>query len=233
MRRPRMFYGWWIVAAGGVIALLQGGLYVYGFGVFYLPLLAALGSSRAALGGVLGLSQLQGGLIAPLAGWFIDRYGPRLSLFIGLTVMGMGFIALSRITALWMLYALFILMSTASSLGGGRPVLVAVTNWFVRKRGRAMGILQVGFGLGGSLSFALAWLINTFGWRTAAVVAGPVVVVMAVVAVVAKADFSVTGCSRHWGDRLRGKSPHESTRTRDSRSDHHRVATTRTKRTSI
>lgn len=172
MPQVRIFYGWWIVLAGVIVALLQGMFYVYGFGVFYLPLLAAMGTTRAALGGVIGLSRLEGGLISPVAGWLIDTYGPRRLMFLSLAILGLGFIALSQVTALWMLYVVFLVMSAGSSLGSTRAVNIAVVNWFVRKRGLALGILTAGFGLGGSLGWALAWIIGTYGWQTASVIAG-------------------------------------------------------------
>ena len=168
----RVFYGWWIVAVGITIAILNGAFYTYGFGVYYVPLLHELGASRAALGGVIGLARLEGGLIAPLAGWLIDRYGPRRLLYFGITIMGLCFILLSRITSLWMLYAVFLLIATASSFGGGRPINVAVANWFIRKRARALGILLAGIGLGGSAVVIVGWLTETYGWRTAAIIAG-------------------------------------------------------------
>lgn len=167
-----VFYGWWIVASGVVISMLQAGFYFYGFGVFYLPLLESLGSSRAALGGVIGLSRLEGGLLSPVTGWLIDRYGPRRPLFAGLFIMGLCFLILSRITALWMLYVVFLVMAAAGSVGGTRPFTIAVANWFVRKRSRAMGFLLAGFGLGGSMGWALSWLVETLGWRTSAVIGG-------------------------------------------------------------
>lgn len=167
----RLFYGWWIVAVGIIIAILNGAFYTYGFGVYFVPLLRELGVSRAALGGVLGLSRLEGGLIAPIAGWLIDRYGPRKLLYFGTIGVGFCFILLSRVTSLWMLYVVFVLITTVSSFGGGRPVNVAVANWFIRKRARAMGILIAGIGLGGSAVFIVAWLTETYGWRTASIIA--------------------------------------------------------------
>ena len=167
----RVFYGWWIVAVGIAIAILNGAFYTYGFGVYFIPLLHELGASRAALGGVVGLARLEGGLIAPLAGWLIDRYGPRPLLYFGIITMGIAFVLLSMITSLWMLYAVFMIIATASSFGGGRPINVAVANWFVRKRARALGILLAGIGLGGSAVFIVGWLTQTYGWRTAAVMA--------------------------------------------------------------
>ena len=72
-----------------------------------------------------------------------------------------------------MLYVVFIgLMAVGSSLGTFRPVQVAVANWFIRYRGRAMGIVMTGTGVGGGLVFLFAIAINTYGWRTGAVSAG-------------------------------------------------------------
>ena len=178
MRTGRVFYGWYIVIGGMIVALLQGAFYVYGFSVFYVPLVQSLGSSRAALGGVIGLSRLEGGLIAPVAGWLIDQYGPRRLMFFGLGVMGLGFFVFSQINALWQLYAIFLVMSLGASLGSSRPVTVAVANWFIRRRGLATGLLYAGFGLGGSFSFALAWCIDQFGWQTSAMIGGVLFIVI-------------------------------------------------------
>lgn len=167
-----MFYGWWIVTAGVVLAAMQSVFYVYGFGVFYMPLLKELNTNRAALGGVIGLSRIQGGLLAPIAGWLIDKHGPRRLLVSGILAMGVCFFVFSRVTSLWMLYVVFFALAAAASIGGGQPIIVAVANWFVRKRGLAMGVLMSGFGLGGTLLWALAWLIEAFGWRTSAIIGG-------------------------------------------------------------
>ena len=98
MKRPRIFSGWWIVAAGSGIATLNSTLFIYGFSAFFIPWRESFGWSRAALGGVVGLSRLEGGLAAPLAGWLIDRYGTRRMIFLGLGMMGLGFIVLSRVS---------------------------------------------------------------------------------------------------------------------------------------
>tara|TARA_Y100000588_G_C14276254_1_gene934472 strand:+ start:1688 stop:2962 length:1275 start_codon:yes stop_codon:yes gene_type:complete len=172
LKPQNIFYGWYIVASGLVITVLQGGLYVYGFGAFYTPFLNSFGATRAQVAGVLSLTRLEGGLIAPVAGFLIDKYGPRRLMLFGLSMMGLGFVLLSRASNLFMLYAVFVVMATGSSFDSARPVQVALANWFIRRRGRVMGLLMTGFGIGGSLVFVVAWLIDTFGWRSAAVISG-------------------------------------------------------------
>ena len=173
MTQPRVFYGWRIVAAGMGINSLNATLFVYGFSAFFIPWRESFGWSRAVLGGVVGLARLEGGLAAPIAGWFIDRYGPRRMMFLGMGMMGIGFLALSRVNSLLMLYIVFLgLLATGSSFGANRPGQVAVANWFIRRRGRAMGLLATGNAIGGSIVFLFALIIATFGWRAGAVFAG-------------------------------------------------------------
>lgn len=173
MRQTRIFYGWRVVMAGMGINALNATLFVYGFSAFFIPWRESFGWSRALLGGVVGLARLEGGLVAPVAGWFIDRYGTRRMMFVGMGMMGIGFILLSRVNSLPMLYLVFLgLLAAGSSFGTNRPVQVAVANWFVRRRGRAMGLIATGNAIGGSIIFLFAMFIETFGWRTAAVFAG-------------------------------------------------------------
>ena len=119
------------------------------------------------------MSRLQGGLVAPLAGWAIDRYGPRRMMFLGLSMMGIGFFAMSQVNSLIMLYIVFIvLLGAGASFGTSRPVQVSLANWFIRRRGLVMGLMMTGLGLGGSVVFLFALLIDTFGWRASAIFAG-------------------------------------------------------------
>ena len=91
--------------------------------------------------------------------------------------MGLGFILLSRIDSLTELYLIYVLAITmGAGLGFSTPVAAAVANWFHRKRSRAFGLLWSGVAIGGGgLVPLVTWLISTYGWRTAAVVAGIIV----------------------------------------------------------
>ena len=173
MKERRIFYGWRIVAAGMGVLFLMENLFLYGFSAFFIPWRNTFGWSRALLGGVSGFARLEGGVMGPITGWLIDKYGPRRMMLLGLGMMGLGFIALSQINSLVMLYIVYVgLLAAGSSFGTFRPVQVAVANWFIRYRGRAMGLVQVGSGIGGSFVFLFALFINTFGWRAGAVLAG-------------------------------------------------------------
>jgi len=169
----RVYYGWWIVFASMLVLSVGAGIYWLGFGVFFLPLANEFSTSRTALSGVIAISQLEGGLLGPVGGYLVDRFGPRRMMFIGVGIMGFGFLWMSVIDSLVMFYVIYLLLiSVGMSIGIRVPALVAPTNWFVRKRGIALGISTSGVGLGGLLVPLLGWLIISLGWRPTAAIAG-------------------------------------------------------------
>ncbi|MBI2873289.1 MAG: MFS transporter [Chloroflexi bacterium] len=178
----RVFYGWWVVAATCVINALGGGVYFYGFTVFFLPLSRDLGLSRAATSLVFSLSRAEGAVEGPAAGYLIDRFGPRAMVMVGVVVMGVGYVLLSRVNGFVAFLLVYLgLISIAFNGGFSAATMAAVNNWFVRRRGLAMGISISAFGLGGALvTPLLAVGILYLGWRTTAALAGIVLMVVVV-----------------------------------------------------
>ena len=177
----KLWYGWWLLAATTAAITLQSGVYVFGFGAFFVPIVAELGLSRAAASGAVSLARLEGGLIGPLEGYLIDRWGPRRVMLVGIPLFALGFLALSRVDSLLSYYLVYVLMlSLGSSLGFFNPCSAAVANWFVRRRGFALGLMSCGIGLGTALVPAVAWLIGQVGWRSASAIVGVVVLVVGV-----------------------------------------------------
>ena len=181
--RPRIFYGWWIVIAAALINMYGAGVWFYGFPIFYKALLDEFGWSAAAGAAIISLSRLEGGLEGPVIGWLVDRFGPRRMGIIGAVVAGLGFMAMSRVTAFQLgpvhvsafvafalLYAGW--MSVGYNTGFGHASMAAVNAWFITKRSRAFALFSLGAGGSGLTVFALGWLVDSFGWRTAAVLAG-------------------------------------------------------------
>jgi MFS transporter, OFA family, oxalate/formate antiporter len=77
-----------MVGVSCAIRLLGGGLHAYGFTVFFLPVTQELGLSRAATSLVFSLARAQGAIEGPLAGYCIDRYGPRPVIFVATLLAG-------------------------------------------------------------------------------------------------------------------------------------------------
>jgi len=169
--RP-VFYGWWIVLACSAITSYAAGILYYGFTAFFTPLIQEFGWSRASTSLAFSLYRLEGGLAAPVVGYLIDRLGPRKMMTTAVALLGLGFILLSRINSLGTFYAVFIFIAFSNSLGFLPVGNFAVANWFIRKRGIALGLLSGGISLCGFLVPVLTWIILTWGWRTAAVAAG-------------------------------------------------------------
>ena len=173
--RPRIFYGWWIVAGGFVIQGLNGGLLFHAFSAYILPLQAEFGWNRSLLSGAFSMAQAEGGILGPLQGWLIERFGPRGVMRVGLTVFGVGFLLFSRMDSIAMFYASFAMMAIGSGLGTFLPVATTITNWFRRRRATAIGIGMTGMGVGGLMVPLVVWSLTTHGWRTTSFVSGLIV----------------------------------------------------------
>lgn len=167
----RIFYGWYIVAAGAVLATISGTGY-YGFGVFFNPIREEFGWTAAVVAGAFSIQRLEGGIAAPLVGWGIDRFGPRPVGMLGAFAAGIGFIFMSRIHSLWAFYVTFVIASLSTNMAGAPVVNASITKWFVRRRGRALAITHTGFGLAGFAAPVLTLLIAHYSWRQALILTG-------------------------------------------------------------
>ena len=167
-----MFYGWRVVFASAGIVFLTGGAFFYGFGTLITPITDEFGWSRASIAGAFALRTELSGVWAPVVGYLVDRVGPRRLLVAGVFLVGTGFILLSRIQTVWHLYMVAALIAVGLGATAGPVAMAAVTQWFRRKRGRALALMTVGGGSSGVMVILLASLIAVFDWRTALLIMG-------------------------------------------------------------
>jgi sugar phosphate permease len=113
-KRPALFYGWWIVGATFFINLFTSGVIFFGFTAFFEPIVEEFGWSYAQVSLAASLRGLEMGLLAPVAGLAVDRYGPRKLVFMGALFLGIGMVLLSQVTTLAMFYGTFVLITVAS-----------------------------------------------------------------------------------------------------------------------
>lgn len=180
----RIFYGWWIVAACIVVTMLHAGVAFYAFGRFLPTLTEEFGSGTTVIAGVVSLYMLVVGLTAPVAGKLTDKYGPRRLIVIGAVIAAAGFMFLGLASAVWHLYICYFVVGIGMSGAGFVPVSVVISNWFVRRRGVAMGIAMAGVSLGAIVIAPLAhYLIVVTGWQMAFVILGALTAVLVVIPV--------------------------------------------------
>ena len=171
-RRQKVFYGWWIVLAGAVSQAYTAGAYWQGFGAFFDLILSHFGWSRAVTSLAISIQRTESGAVAPFVGYFIDKYGPRQVMLFGITVIGVGFILLSRVQNLWQFYLAFVVITLGLSFGTFMVVTTCIANWFMEKRARALGLAMTGTGVGGLLVPLIILIISVTSWRTALVIVG-------------------------------------------------------------
>jgi len=168
--KPRLFYGWVIIVALGVTITVSYGALYYSMGVFLAPLRDDSGWSSSAISGAFSVAILFSGLAGIVVGRLTDRYGSRLVMSVGSVLGALGLAMFSMAHEIWQIYfAWGLVIGCASAASFYPPAFTAVTAWFERKTGRALGLLTF---LGGFASIIFipltSQLIDEFGWRTAA-----------------------------------------------------------------
>jgi MFS family permease len=149
VRKSKVFFGWYIVAAGFLCLWVNIGIGFYSFPVFLVELTRQLGWGRGPTGVGISLTFIVAGLASPLVGRLLPKYGPKRVIIAGALLMSLSFFMFSFMTTLWQFYVICSLLAVGISGAGTMPTSYVISDWFRRKRGRAMGIMMVGVGLGG------------------------------------------------------------------------------------
>ena len=172
-RFPKIFPGWWVVVTGSFVNFWGGGYHAYGFSALFKPIASELGLSRAVASTAASITRLEGGFEGPAVGWATDKFGPRVVILLGVFLWGLGMVLMYFINSLWAFLVVWgVILGTAANIAQGVPVDTAISNWFVKKRGIAIGIKWVISGFCGILVILVAWLIINLGWRMTAVIGG-------------------------------------------------------------
>ncbi len=178
-RPPRFFYGWMIVLASFVMGSFASGLAIWAPSFFVLPMREELGWSTFDFFLAFTIRSVVAAFIAPFVGPYLDTSrGPRFLGLIGVLAMGASMIgtkwigdipALDFMSARVQFYLLFGVLGAFGFVGSGFVIANAVLpKWFVRKRGRALGIAHIGTGFGPFLFPSITQLfITLLGWRDA------------------------------------------------------------------
>ncbi len=172
-----------ITAAATAFAALFAavGIGLYGLTFFYDFFVKDFGWTRQQVtSGNAYAKLIIGPLFGYLAGWLIDRYGPRRLLLVGILMAGGAMIGLGHVSTLAAFYICYLFNALGYVFGGPLPVQVLLSRWFTTARGKAMGFAYLGIGIGGTVVPGLAyWLTTAFGWQRAMQVLGMLMIAIA------------------------------------------------------
>lgn len=178
----RFFYGYVIVVAALIIMVASFGTY-FAYGVFFTPILNELGWTRAMTSGAFSLSMIIQGLLGVVMGGLTDRLGSRLLMTVCGVFLGLGYLLMSQISAVWQLYLFYGVIIGIGMSSVWVPLMSTVARWFVKRRTMMSGIVLTGTGLGSLIAPPMAsWLISTYDWRTSFIIIGSIVLVIIVFA---------------------------------------------------
>lgn len=180
-KRPKLFYGWWIVFVSAVGLFLGAPLLVFSFSVFFKSLVADFHAGRAAVSFAFSLFNVVGALWLPATGALIDRYGAKRVVVVSSLLYGLILCSALWVgSGLWQLYLLFTLLGVAMSSGSAPvPYGVVISHWFNRYRGLALALSMMGIGIGSIVVPILSQrLIAAFGWRGALAIFGGAVLLL-------------------------------------------------------
>lgn len=170
--KHRLFYGWVVVIALFIILSTVLGIRS-SFGVFFKSIESEFFLTRAATSSIFSVYMVICAGVAILGGWALDRYGPRVVVFVTALFATLGLVLTSQTSFVWEVFVAYGLL-VAIGTGAVFTVVTATTSrWFVKKRGLALGIGLSGEGMG-TLAIAplAAYLISACGWRTAYIIMG-------------------------------------------------------------
>lgn len=175
---PKIFYGWWVVAACFLIAFFYTGMVSFGFTAFVEPIAVEFGWSYAQISLAASLRGMEMGIFAPLIGFWVDRFGARRLLLAGTLSIGLGLLLLSRMQSLAVFYTAFVVIGFGTSATSSTVTTPAIADWFKKDIGKALGITNTGVASGGILLPLITVLIVQYNWRTAAAILGAVMLLI-------------------------------------------------------
>ena len=180
-RNPKLFYGWAIVAVACASAYAEVAVFNSVLSIFMRPLGEEFGWSRSSVSLAITLGSILSGVLAPFTGRLVDRWGARLVLVVAGAIMTLCLFSLASVGSLWHFYLAFALGRAMTSGAISLASSVAVSNWFVRRRGRALALVQVTSRGGTATLPALTLtLAQAFGWRAAWAALGAIVLAVAI-----------------------------------------------------
>jgi predicted MFS family arabinose efflux permease len=162
----KIFYGWWIVVGAFLLNFVGIGIIMNTMGVFIKPVAESLGFTRGGFTLYFTIAALSMMVMAPVMGKLLERYDIRIIMTVCTTMMATSFALFSQCQTLTQFYVVAVFLGIGSAGSHIIPVSMMITNWFIDKRGLAMGIVFAATGVGGLIFNPLAnWVIMNYSWQ--------------------------------------------------------------------
>lgn len=175
----RIFYGWWMVIACMIAALLGNALGLFGVGVYLHTVVAANGWTVSLVSGAATLFYVVSAVLLIPVGSGISRFGPRPVIALGSLSMAAGVAGIGHAGALWEVYLAFLFMGIGWACLSTTAIATTLAPWFERYQGRATSIASLGASAGGMLGApALLFGIAQIGFASTTLVAGMLAIVI-------------------------------------------------------
>jgi len=145
-----------VVFAAGTTVFARMAPSVFVLGIFLSPIADEFGWSRTLIAGAVSVGAVASMVLSPVAGWAVDRYGAGIILTASMVILGVAVISLAWATVPLFFYLGFatgrIIFHVPVQIGSG----AVVSRWFIRKRGRAIGVLYLSGAIGGIVFIQIA-----------------------------------------------------------------------------
>ena len=151
IRSEKIYYGWFIVMTAFIANFMSVGISFYIMNAFMEPLSKLNGWTRTDINMALIIGMMAGAISQYVWGTVIMKTGPRILMFLGPIISGLACIAMGYAKNLLIFYLVFIVLNVGARAYTGVVTGTAVSNWFVRKRGNAMGFASAGISFSGAV----------------------------------------------------------------------------------
>ena len=175
------YYGWIVVAASSTVVFARMAPAITTLTVLIFPISEQLGWSRTLIAGSVSAGAIASLVFSPIVGWAIDRFGARPVMVVSVLCLGVAMVSLAWATLPITFYIALsvgrIVFHTSAPIGSS----TVASRWFIKKRGRAIGMIFLIGAIGGIVFTMLASLVvESYGLKTTWIVIGLVVLTISV-----------------------------------------------------
>lgn len=170
--RPGIFHGWKVAGAGAVILGLQSMMILQAFGSYAVIFEQRYGWSKTTMSVAYSFNRAESGLLGPIQGWMLTRFGSRRILRLGGWLVCIGFLLFSQVRNEIQFIGAFFLIAVGAGFCGFITITTETVRWFEQRRSRALSLTAFGMAIGGLATPLLVLALRHVGWRPTAAASG-------------------------------------------------------------